>query len=218
MMVGGAEVTLLHHQLDITGDGVEGGSDLMGHHCGYLAQGCQFFGLTQLPLGLEEGLVEELQFFVSSRQFGGSGFNLSGQLFIKPVDLREELEVLLVALPDRFDHTVEMSSQFPPFIPAQSVDFNFQVAFLRSGHGLHQSLNRISHKPPEEEGQHEEDDEDAGEGQDDRPVSLPAQVTMHFVQGTQETNSSDYLEPNMEGDNDLQSVLPFHLPQGGEIF
>ena len=83
----GLEVPILQHELNIAGDRVQGGSDLMGHRRGDLSQGGQFFRLTQLSLGFEQGFVEKPQFFISFGQFRGGGFDFSGQLLIELVDL-----------------------------------------------------------------------------------------------------------------------------------
>jgi hypothetical protein len=216
-LVFGLKIPILENELKIAGDRVQGGSDLVGHGCGDLSYRGKFLRLAQLPLGFKQGFVEKSQLFVPFGQFRGGGLDSPGQLLVELADLSQELNILFMGLSDRPEHAIKISPQLSQFIFTLNVRFRLQVAFFRTRHSLHQLLNGISDQPPKEDRERDQDDENAQESQDDRPVSLLAQKSLGFIQRTDQSNSTDHFRPLMEGNRHLQPFLLPHIVKRGKV-
>ena len=127
-------------QMDIARDGMQWRADLVGDRRALIDHARHAFPLGELPLALEQGLVDMLQFVIALFESAGCLLNFPLQLFIELLDLRQQLLFLVRVLPNPPQHTVEMHGQLRQLVATMGHDLDIERPCLRPLHGARPGL------------------------------------------------------------------------------
>lgn len=105
------QVAFLEEELDVAGDGMERGADLVSHHGGQLPRHRQSLRPAELLLKLEKVGISPAKLLVAGSQVPSRPFYLDLELPVKICDSVRELHVLFVARMDPPQHSGEAFGQ-----------------------------------------------------------------------------------------------------------